>query len=255
MQSIIINHILTHWPWYGVLTTVLAIAIYKFLNSNFYIQKQRKKYQKIFKTQQHQIKSQQGLHNKFYQNISDITKQNNQYTAFLKDSILQQFATVNAKYDILQRYIISINKKVQKCGQSICSMQTKMNKPFLQKNIAKWLIQTIMDNHISKKIDYLRNVKSKFKQTVKQKDLLDEIYRVFKQITRQQVQLMSNFVCNYGDFSKPLKQILQTRAFQKFIYVQIAECIKLQTTEQIIDASIKIMQKYKEQMITYIERS
>lgn len=254
LQSIILNHILQNYPSYGILIAILSFSIFKYLNSEYHMQRQRRKYQRIFKKQQFQYKTQDSIKDKLYQNISDITKQNNQHTQFLKDSILQQFSILSAKYDILERYIIGITKKIQSNGQNIKSILLKLDKPYLEDNIAKWLMQIIIDNGNRRRLNYLSNIKNKFKQDIQNKVILDQIYRVFKQISRQEIQLTSNFVCKYGNFSKPLRQVYQTKAFNKIIYQQIAQSIKLQNNDNLVLSAKRILQFYKQHFVSLIQK-
>lgn len=231
---------------------LISMGIYKLLNLQFIKNFFNKRIQQSNKFQDRQISSIDGIQNNYFKNIQQILSQNQVHNQFLKQNVLKQFSVLNSKYDILQRYVVAtlqINKDNAKAIQTI---NQKMIKPYLYKSTSKQLAQIIMDLHIYKKVEYLKSLKSKYKQTIKKQQIIQDIYHVFKQITRSQVELMHQFKCSYGDFSKPLRQILQTKQFQKFVYQQICNCLD-KSTQQMINQAIKIMQRYKSQIMDFIE--
>lgn len=251
MQSII-NYFINSNSTAFLVTLLLGMGLMKFFQldivKTFF-------HSIINRRQKKQEKKQQlsdSVQKNYFQFISKLSQQNNQFTGFLKEQVLKEVSRLNTVYDILQRYIIAIMQKNNETIKNTNVIIQRLSKPFLQKGIAKWLMQLIMQTHINKKIQYLRSIKTKYKSDVKKQKIIVDVYRVFKQITRQQVQIMDKFDCVYGSFGNPLRQILQTQEFDNFIRTKIFNILDLQQSKMIQQAQ-SIMLQYKQQMLNYLQ--
>ena len=233
---------------------LICSGIYKLLNLQFVQNFFNKRIQNNARYDNIKLNSFDNVQNNFFDTIKTISEQNNANTQFLKNYVLKQFSKLNSKYDILQRYIISIVQQNQKNCGSLKTIQQKLTKPFLNKQLSLWLMQSTMQLHVRKKLQYISSIYKKYKQDVKKQQIIADIYRVFKQITREQVQLLSNFRCNYGNFAKPLQQILVTKQFDQFIYNDIAKCLDFQNQEKTINDITKVMSKYVQTIVGFIQR-
>ncbi len=200
----------------------------------------------------HKYTLQDNMQGKFFSLTQGIVAQNNTLQQFIKQSVMKQFQNIRSRDDWTQRYIDQIGQKLNQATQTLHQILQRLSKPFLSKDVAKWLFQIVMQLHIRKTLDYLLIVKQRYTSTCNKDILSHDLYRTFRQITRQQMQFMNNFKTHYGQYGKVLKDVLQPQNFWKFIKQGILPTLQKQKQQMVKQAQI-VMLSYKDQLMKYIQ--
>lgn len=142
--------------------------------------------------------------------------QTNKYIQKFGQQNNNRFSKVYSDLDIIQRYNVQTNKNFLFIKNNIQKIFMKLDKPYLQTqiaiNVAQHYFNSILCNGISK---YIIQIYTNFSTQVSNQILCNNINKKLFSLFNQYYQKLNKFTCSFGNMGKSVQLYLITQQFQQ----------------------------------------